>query len=161
MPRQTGRDLFLRTRLRRSVVDARCWRCLFAGEVWGRASATGKRIAWRGRDVGEGVKRVEGDAADRQWEREAELEEHLDIVCSPLRPSCWPKWRVSRESRCTRLLDQTTPHHSHYHGCRAVSSLSTRNGAPNPELSRHLVPARRAKIRWPEAFAARTLGQPS
>ncbi|UKZ45898.1 hypothetical protein TrVGV298_000092 [Trichoderma virens] len=40
---------------------------------------------------------------------------------------------------------------------RAVSFLSTHNGAPNPELSRHLVPARSGEIRWPEAFAPRTL----
>ncbi|KAL7941864.1 hypothetical protein V8C42DRAFT_169967 [Trichoderma barbatum] len=40
---------------------------------------------------------------------------------------------------------------------RAVSSLSTHNGAPNPELSRHVVPASSRSIRWPEASAPRAL----
>lgn len=43
---------------------------------------------------------------------------------------------------------------SHYHWITALFlPLSTHNGAPNQPRTRSFRPARRGKIRWPEAFA--------
>lgn len=42
---------------------------------------------------------------------------------------------------------------SHYHWITALFlPLSTHNGAPNEHRTRSFRPARRGKIRWPEAF---------
>ncbi|PTB58350.1 hypothetical protein M431DRAFT_362923 [Trichoderma harzianum CBS 226.95] len=52
-------------------------------------------------------------------------------------------------------FDQTKSRRtSHYHWITALFlPLSTHNGAPNQPRTRSFHPARRGKIRWPEAFA--------
>lgn len=110
------------------IAEKGCWRCLLRGRSGVRPQP---------RRNCKGHEKVE-EGEGRQWDHEAELGQHSHLF--PCVAATCPHVRLGqrakvegRESRCARLLEQAG-RASGYHRGGAVSSLSTQNGAPNPEL---------------------------